>query len=499
MKNLRKTLALVLCIAMVACLMTTAFASEPTTPTAVITAPENNHTYAIYQIFTGDLANGKLSNVKWGANGTGTPGTAVDESTLADVAAITGTDAAMAAAIAEYADLSSNPVGTVTNKGTATVPTGYYLIKDLGVAKDDGSYYMPDGQGYSLYVVKIVKDVTISPKTGTTSSEKKVKDDEGANTDWNDSADYDIGDDVPFQLKATVASDFANYKNGYKLTFHDKESAGLTFNAGSVEVYVGENSTTPIDASNYTVVTEGLTDGCTFEVHFEDLTKVAGVSANTVIRVEYTSTLNEHAVIGEAGNPNTSHITYTNNPNDTQAGENGKTPDDTVIVFTYKVVVNKVDQNNNPLAGAKFTLYKKNAEGEYVALKELEAVAVKGEEGETVISYTASFEGLDAGEYKLSETVTPAGYNTVADIEFTITATHSTEAAAPKLLTLDGGDLFTGEVTTGTLTTEVENKAGTTLPETGGIGTTLFYVIGGILVAGAGILLITKRRMLNVQ
>lgn len=474
MKNMRKILALVLAMVMVMAMSVTAFAAEGD-PT--ITAPANNRSYAVYQIFTGDLANGKLSNVKWGANGTGTIGEAVSEETLTAVAAITGSDAEKAAAIAKYVKLDSTAFGTVTNGSSISVPTGYYLIKDNGP--------VADGEGYSLYVVEVVDSVTITPKTGTTTSEKKVKDDEGANTGWNDSADYDIGDAVPFQLKATVASDYDNYKNGYKLTFHDKESAGLTFNKESVKVYVDGNEIT----TGFTV-TAPAADGDTFDVAFANLKDIAAVHAGSVITVEYTSTLNENAKIGAEGNPNASHITYTNNPNDTQAGENGKTPDDTVIVFTYKVVVTKYADSvadTKKLTGAEFTLTK---DGKTIAV-------VKSDDGTQF-----TFKGLDAGTYTLTETVTPAGFNTIEPITIVITATHDVTNDEPKLLTLTvtPADSFTVEMTTdnkptGTINGNVINKSGSTLPETGGMGTTIFYVLGAVMVLGAGVLLITKRRM----
>ncbi|MEI3063899.1 MAG: isopeptide-forming domain-containing fimbrial protein [Oscillospiraceae bacterium] len=334
----------------------------------------STRTYDVYQIFTGDLHEGVLSNIKWGKNGTGTEGTAVDQTTLDALAAVNGkSDTEKLTEIQKYVKLDSEKFGTVSNGNSLTVPTGYYLIKDTGPVND--------GEADSLYVVQVVGPTTISPKVGTTTSDKKVKDtnDSAANstTDWQDSADYDIGDAVPFKLSATIAQDYTSYTHGYKLTFHDKEGAGLTFNASSVKVYVdGEEEIT----SGFTVVTEGLTGGCTFEVRFANLKDIASVEAGSIISVEYTSTLNDQAVIGSTGNKNTSHVTYTNNPNDKQAGENGETPDDVVIVFTYKTIVNKVTENPNydpkvegseeyiPLKGAGFTLYKKNASGIYEAV-----------------------------------------------------------------------------------------------------------------------------------
>ena len=489
MKHARKPASLLLALIMVFALATTAFAAENTT----ISAPEGStRTYDVYQIFTGDLHEGVLSNIKWGKNGTGTEGTAVDQTTLDALAAVNGkSNTEKLTEIQKYVKLDSEKFGTVSNGNPLTVPTGYYLIKDNGPVND--------GEAYSLYVVQVVGPTTISPKVGTTTSDKKVDDKNDSNTTedattWQDSADYDIGDAVPFKLSATIAQDYANYTHGYKLTFHDKEDAGLSFNKNSVKVYVDGTLIT----TGYEVVNEGLTDGCTFEVRFANLKDIASVHAGSVISVEYTSTLNNQAVIGSTGNKNTSHVTYTNNPNDEQAGENGKTPDDVVIVFTYQTIVNKVTKNPNydptvegseeyiPLKGAGFTLYKKNASGAYEAV----GSELKGED-----MTTFTWSGLDDGDYKLVETTTPSGYNTIPDIEFTITATHDVTSDNPTLISLSGGDKFTGKVSTGVVSANIENQSGAQLPSTGGIGTTIFYVLGSVLVLGAAVLLVTKKRM----
>lgn len=488
MRHARKLANLLLALIMVFALATTAFAAE----NATISAPTGStRTYDVYQIFTGDLHEGVLSNIKWGKNGTGTEETAVDQTTLDALAAVNSkSDTEKLTVIQTYVNFGSTAIGTVSDSNPLTVTTGYYLIKDNGP--------VGNGEDYSLYVVQVVGSTTISPKVGTTTSDKKVKDtnDSAANstTDWQDSADYDIGDAVPFKLSATIAQDYANYTHGYKLTFHDKEDAGLTFNKDSVKVYVDRTLIT----TGYEVVTEGLADDCTFEVRFANLKKITSVHAGSVISVEYTSTLNNQAVIGSTGNKNTSHVTYTNNPNDKQAGENGKTPDDVVIVFTYQTIVNKVTKNPNydpkvegseeyiPLKGAGFTLYKKNASGTYEAV----GSELKGKD-----MTTFTWSGLDDGDYKLVETTTPSGYNTIPDIEFTITATHEVSSDNPTLISLSGGDKFTGVISTGVVSANIENQSGAQLPSTGGIGTTIFYVLGSVLVIGAVVLLVTKKRM----
>lgn len=489
MKHAKKLASLLLALVMMFALTTTAFADETT---YTITAPENGHTYELYQIFTGDLYDGVLSNVKWGKNGTGTKGEAVSETILSELEATNGTDTEKLAVITKYVDLTSAPYNTVVGGTPLTgVPAGYYLIKDV-----DGALAGKD-DSYTTYIVEVVQNVNINPKSDVSEVVKKVKDTNdstGETSDWQDSADYDIGDSVPFQLTATLADNVSAYYS-YKVVFHDTLSAGLTYN-NDAKVTFGANDVT----SHFEINEENgvLTISC-------DNVKEFGATDSSVIIVEYTATLNENAVIGSAGNPNTVKLDYSNNPN-WKPGEGegpedspkGTTPEDTVIVFTFKTVVNKVTENPDydpdvegsekfiPLKGAGFTLYKKNASGVYEAV----GSELKGND-----MTTFTWSGLDDGDYKLVETTTPAGYNTIADIEFTITAEHQVLSDNPTLISLGGGDKFTGEVSTGAVSADIENKAGTTLPETGGIGTTIFYILGSVLLVGAAVLLITKKRM----
>ena len=471
-------LAFVMAFAMTLTMNITTFAAEKT---CKITAPTNDHTYEIYQIFTGDVSGTTLSNVKWGKNGTGTEGNAVDSDTLDAIKAVNGTEQAKADALKAYANLESNPLKEITNGGSVEAAEGYYLIKE----KDNSLAGKDDA--YTTYIIKVAGNVTIKPKSDKPSSEKKVKDTNdttGDTTEWQDSADYDIGDEVPFQLSGTVASNYDSYKV-YKFTFHDKESKGLTFNKDSVKVYVDEKEVT----TGYEVVTTP-SDGDTFDVVFSNLKNISAVKAGSKITVEYKSVLNDQAVLGSAGNPNVMHLEYSNNPNDDQGGETGKTPDDTVIVFTYKTVINKVDSSKQPLKDAEFTLKKKLQNEKYEEIQ-----VVKNEEG---TSFT--FKGLDDGEYLLEETKTPEGYNTIDPIKFTITATHEVLSDNPQLTQLNGekisGEIeFTKNLEEGSLTSDIINQKGSELPETGGTGTTTMYLVGGVLVAGALLLLITKRRM----
>ena len=489
MKHLRKIMALVLSLAMVLAMSITAFATEGTTTTTpgtfTITAPAGEHQYEIYQIFTGDLSNGTLSNIKWGANGTGTQGTAVDQGTLDALTALNTTettDTAKLATISTYVNLTS-PLVTIGGKDGETVnhtsyeaAAGYYLIKDKDTT-------VSGNDSYTKYLVKVVGDLTIEPKSAVPSFEKKIKDTNdttGETTGWQDSADYDIGDEIPYQLTATMG-DLSSYKT-YYVKFHDTMTH-LTFKEITT-VKVGE---TVLRENQYTANWDAASKKLTVAI---DNVKAYGAAKGTNVVVEYKATLDEDAVIGSAGNPNTAYLEYSNNPNNAGAGETGKTPEDKNIVFTYKTVVNKVDQDGKSLEGARFELFKE-VNGEWISKGTPEAKANVEDNKNNVFEWS----GLDDGKYKLVETVTPNEYNTIQPIEFTISAKHEAAADDPKLISLAGGDKFTGNVSNGTLTTAIENKLGSTLPETGGIGTTVFYVVGVILMLGAGVLLVTKKRM----
>jgi len=504
-KAMKKLMAALLAVAMVCAMAIPAFAdgSSSTSTAAVtkytITAPKNGHTYEIYQIFTGDydaLQPSMLTNIKWGKNGTGTAGDAVEQTVLDALSAVasSASDKAKLDVIENYVKLDTTPVAIVTNGSSVEVVGGYYLIKDK-----DGS--LSGSEPYTTYLVSVVGHVIINPKSNDVPEFKKklkdTNDSTGDVSDWQDSADYDIGDDIPFRLQGTVPEDYDSYKT-YYYAFHDVEEKGLTFDPSSVEVHLGDENGAIIPNTDYKVLTkkDGTTSDteCTFEIVFDDLKKVSGVTADSTITVTYKSQLNDSAVLGAQGNVNKAKLEYSNNP---RGNGTGTTPWDNVIVFTYKVVVNKVDQNRQPLEGAEFTLTKKLKDG-------TENVIPMKIDTSNKALFTLS--GLDDGVYTLTETVTPAHYNTISPITFTVNADHTiTWEADPRntVLTSLSGNTASGEITfthnetDGSLTTDVVNNIGTTLPGTGGIGTTIFYVIGGGLMVAAAILLITKKRMEN--
>lgn len=499
MNYLKKLLGYIVTMAMVFTLTGVgigAVHAENTTYTITLTGTATGHTYEAYQIFTGDLKtndNGEkvLSNVKWGT-GVTYSGT----KSAADVAKALGEKENIENKMT-IDQLIGNltlttPVKTVTSAKNSTVidklAAGYYLVKDKDTTQANTS------DAYTKFIVQVVGNSEVKVKSDVPTVEKKVKDKydtDGTTSEWQDSADYDIGDDVPYQITGSMPGNIGDYKS-YKYVFTDTMSKGLTFKEGSAKIMIGTTDLTKKFTEN---VTTNDTDGATVVTWTcnnlkADEIKTAGVelTPTTKVVVTYSAELNKDAVIGSAGNPNTVNLTYSNNPNDGGEGETGKTPDDKNKVFTYKAVVNKVDQDKKSLKGAGFTL-QKNVNGKYTDVKSFTA-------GEAT---TFEFTGLDDGDYKLIELTTPAGYNTIDPIEFTISATHQETSDDPQLLTLSGdvksGEAtFTADTTAGSLTTDVVNKPGSQLPETGGMGTTLLYVLGGVLVAlAAAYVIYTKK------
>ena len=515
MKHIKKLASLLLVLVMALSLAVTAFADEPTTYSITINNSTAGHTYEAYQIFTGDLAtneagNKVLSNIVWGSGVSEAGQTALGDAAAKAETLKTEADAkAFAKAVAPYLTTAAGSANTVTDGKyvISGLAAGYYLVKD-----QDGSL-TGDADAYTEYIIKVVSNTTATPKSSVPTVEKKVKDTNdstGVTSNWQDSADYDIGDSIPFQLKATLANNVSSYTT-YKVVFHDTLSKGLTYN-NDAKVYIDGTET-----NGFTVTATVNADGTTTLTVSCDDVKALGAGNSSVITVEYTAKLNENAVLGSAGNPNEVYLEYSNNPNKSENGNNetGETPKDVVIVFTYKTIINKVDSENKPLTGAAFKLEKliKGKDGAADTWTTVKEFTVD----ETTTSFT--FSGLDDGQYKLTETKTPAGYNTIDPIYFVIEATHDETADAPTLKTLnayltdangnkqtemkDGEsvniDLGTVDLTAGSITTTVVNKSGSELPSTGGIGTTIFYVLGGVLVLAAVVLLVTKKRMSGAE
>lgn len=395
------------------------------------------------------------------------------------------------------ADYTATVAEGATSATVSDIQAGYYMIIQTNAASDNA---------YSVAVVSTAyageNGLTVTLKRDVPKLTKKVKDvndSTGDKTDWQDSADYDVNDYVPFQLTGTMPKNIAAYTT-YAYTFHDTMSEGLTFvndKDHPVKVYAVNGETKTEIKTGYDVVTTGLANNETFNVKFADL-KLAEdakgtaitINENTKIVVEYYGQLNEQSKIGAEGNPNRAYLEYENNP-EAEGEGTGKTPEDKVIVFTYEVDINKVDKDSAALEGATFLLEKKNSNGEWVKVAELEAT-------QNGTSYTSKFQRVDDGTYRLTETKAPAGYTPIAPKEFTISAMHSVESDKPELTKFEITGLTDNKIgnTEGTASADIVNTKGSELPSTGGMGTTVLYAAGAaiVLAAAFGIAFAVRRR-----
>ena len=588
MKKARKLTAVLLSLVMLLALVVPASAAENYSIT--IHNDKTGHTYEAYQIFAGTVSSDEatagnvkgpmLGDITWGngVNGDALLAAlkAADEekygacTTAANVAEALGAEGATAADAAAFADIAAQHL-TATVAGTADapeggnyviegLPAGYYLVKD-SLQEDDNQ----TGQVLSDYIVQVLGNVTMDPKDSDIPTVlKKVYDEEFAQGDqtrtyglgYNDVADWDIGDNVPFKLIASVpdAAEIEAYDT-YTYTFHDTLDAGLTLlqkddqDQTTFEIYfVNDLTIDPrdqgfryLDADEYTPVVNGNS----FTITIDDLKTLQITTAEgdqhpatnyDYIVIFYDAVLNENAEIGLPGNENTAYLEFSNNPN----GEGtGRTEEDTVIVFTYELDGTKVDgETQAALQNAQFVLLNgaKSEAAVVVGGKVTEWIKFGTQADGTKLEIPTTYEGwtalaqkhngliltsdenglfniagLDDGTYYLREIQAPNGYNLLEnDVELVITATTANgqewdgdPATALEGLNMTFNVVDAEEVPTevegvlvgGTVGITVENNQGATLPETGGMGTTLFYIIGGLLVVGAGVLLVVRIRM----
>mgnify|MGYP004459696889 CR=1 FL=1 len=508
-KAMKKLMAALLAVAMVCAMAIPAWAaSEDIT----------NHSFSAFQIFKGDVDSNTLSNVAWGTGikkdellkklttdlSTYFPGITTT-STAAEVAAKmngwTETDAkttAFAKAVSEC--LADTATYTSTSSSIHFDDAGYYLIKDT-------TDITPSG--YTVANISLLKvtdansNVYVTSKVEKPTVTKQVEDnDDGVTTGDNDgfgsSADHAIGEVFRFKLTANVPSstnnsyDFYKY---YKVVFSDTMIKGLTFDEiESVTIESGSDNKSLIEGTDYTKSTHPTTNS--FELTIADVKKlVTNLNNGATITVLYKAHLNEEAIVttatGSTGNWNKVSLQYSNNPN--VADSFDTTPYEEVYVFTYQLNNTKRQdsETGDVLEGAGFRLYsaatcndaeeiklKKNTDGTYSRYFGADA----GDEMFSDDKGQFNVKGLDAGTYYLKETSTPTGFNTCPVTTVTIKANHTKNHV---------------DLTDSTMSTTIVNNHGTTLPGTGGIGTTIFYVVGGGLMVAAGVLLITKKRMEN--
>lgn len=474
---------------------------------------------------------------------------------IADIAGKWSDDDINSQAFAKLAILNKNGSGTTGNFSSAdkkvtfgdastSLNDGYYVVT-CTVSNNDATTHTAQSLGMLSVLGGSASGLSIgtgTAKVGLPEVMKKVYENEKESetaasiagyteTDkkWNDVADYCIGDAVPFKLYGTMPQDIGNYSHYY---YKFTDTLGTQFDMPTeLTIKVGDDTTlTATENSGAWTVTGDNGKNCRvssngneISISFEDIKAYPGVISDTVVTVEYNAKLNNNAEIGLPGQENKVDLTYSNNPNssykpdttdenedtpDTPGtpGENtGKTPEDKVIVFTYEADFTKIDGVTKAhLEGVEFKL--KNANGEYVTLDENGKVTGWDTAGTTIKSNASGqfkIIGLDDGDYTLEETKPLPDYNPIADTTLIINAGtvngQTWDGTPNKALTSFkykiGNSEMEGTPADGIASGTIENKKGSSLPSTGGIGTTLFYVCGGAMVAVSGIFLITKKRM----
>ena len=502
---MKKFLSILLATMMVLAMVGTAFADF------TITAPDSTveHTYYVYQIFTGtmsdDATNKALGDLKWGTDAKLPSGVDVGDNVTDDQLATlkalesTASDATKLAVMLNYVNLDSTTYGTVTSGSTLTVEPGYYLITDSDAESDNP--LTDKDEAATTHLVKVCANITIQPKTAKPSVDKKVQDENDdaeltAVNGWGETADHEINESFQFKLIATLPADedFEAYKE-YKVVFTDTMSSGVTFE--SIESVTVDSAVVAVADYSHTA-TAGQAGG-SWTLTIDDIKKYdTDLTDGAVVEVVYNAHLNENAEVttaaGGTTNSNKVELQFSNNP---YTEGLGKTGPDYVWVYTFQINNTKYKEattDGNQLAGAGFTLY--DAAGTTISLIDkgnglyvvADQDATENIVTEMVTGDTGVFniKGLDAGTYTIEETTVPAGYNKCDNVVIEIEAVHAenTEGTAP--------------TTTLTMTPAQSinyiNKQGASLPETGGIGTTLFYLFGGIMAAGSALILIVRRR-----
>lgn len=462
MNKMKKLASLLLALVMVFAMSATAFAEStegPATGTITITPPAGvnanaTNTYKIYKVFdaVGDgstsisykLVSGKNTapagfTVDTAGNVTYS-GTGTDGLTDADIAAI--------AAYVTEADL----VDTVSATGAAAVTSK---------ALPNGYYYITTSTGTVVTIDSTNPNAVVRDKNTVPTLEKKITAANSVDADGK-KALAQVGTDVEFSATITVGKGAKNY------VFFDRMEEELSFKGvDSVVVKVGD---VVVKNTNYIVAAGGDTDDFTFKVKFND-EYIKTLAVGTEITVVYSATITSDALQTDPAK-NTAWLEYGDE------NSNYKTPVSETVTYNAKFTVTKKDGNEQPLAGAGFVI--KNADGKYYKITNGVVTWVDNIEDATEHfsdenGNVQAFTGLANGTYTLVEKTVPAGYNKAADFDFTV-AEH---------------DYSTGNLEKATT---VVNNAGTELPSTGGMGTTMLYVVGGLLVAGAVVVMISRKK-----
>lgn len=534
MSKLKKFASMILALVLALGLTTTAFAADTVTVSNL-----SEHTFTAYQIFSGTQSTDTgtaLGDADWGSGINSSTFLTALQASEVEVSTSTGTvklgslftGCTTAKNVADVLDTYENNSdvanafaalavdyvkgdGTSIATGDSTLAAGYYLIVDTTSSLDDGDAY-----NAALLQVTGGGTITIAKKTDAPTVDKSVND-----------ADTYIGGTVTFTLTGSVPT--MTYYDVYKYVFHDTLSPSLKF-TGTLKVY-GVNSAkerTDITSSFTITGTDSYdeTNGTTITVSINDLKSLSNIDSYVSIVVEYDAVLQSSAAVGQTdANKNTVYLEYSNNPDNSGSGTDattGKTPTDVVYVFTYELDGTKVDADSYDSTSSSYTTTLEDAEFNLTKTESSTTYYVQLDDDYKVTGWTTteaeattiksgsdgSFKviGLDAGTYSLKETKAPAGYNLLEDpisivITATLTSSESGTASDDKdtisalTIKVDDAAAVSGTTSSGIVTITVENNAGATLPTTGGIGTTIFYIVGSVLVLGAVVLLITRKRM----
>lgn len=481
MRNARKLFSLLLAAAMLFALSVPAFAAQEGTLTGGSITIDNavvGQTYNAYQILYLESYNPTSGAYAYKANSAWETWLKTQTTYVSfdDQGYVTWVEGADAAAFAKAAQVEA---AKMTADATQTATTTEVKFENLKLG-----YYLVDSTLGTLCSLDTTNpSVTIKEKNPEPTIEKQVQED--SDKTWDDKNTAQVGDTVNF--KTTVHAK----KGAQGYVIHDQMSDGLTLNRESITVKVG--TTTLTKDTDYTVAFdvehkngEIVESVCDFEITFAQ-TYLDTITADTDIVVEYTAVLNEDAVIYNEANPNKTKLDYGENSGTSTEWDETKT-------YTFKFDIIKTTADKKVLSGAKFKLYDAKTEGNKIALvKESDGVyRVATAEEQNAEGFTSAVieagkvtvKGLDADTYWLEEIEAPAGYNKLSErVEVKIEDENLTT-------TMEGDTWVEGNGGV-----QITNNTGTELPNTGGMGTTLFYVLGGVLVAAAAVLLITRKRM----
>lgn len=491
---MKKIVAILLTLVLALSLTTVVFAektitngTENTTGTITINGVSSENTYAIYKILHLESYN-TTSKVYSYKVADGWEGFFATEEALKYVAIangyvtwIAGEDDATVAAFAKAALAYAQTSDPVINPTKSSANDGQFVITDNS-GKFSGlslGYYLVDSTVGALCGLTTTNpNASINAKNGAPTLDKQVQEDSTGN--WGDKNSADMGQTVNFRTTITVHAGAQNY------VLHDRFASGISFEGISDIRHVVPGSTgeegTQVSSEYYTVVA-APTDDCTFEIRFTQAF-CDHLQTNDKVIVTYTGALNSGAAIGTAGNKNETWLTY---------GEGKTTAVDFTTTTTYGVDIIKTDSQNTLIDGAEFRIYDAEINGnEIPVVKVNDGVYRLADAGETGVNIVATdgevrVIGLDNGTYYLEEKVNPHGYNKLTARQKFIISDKNLDA------------IFNDDVFSVGSGVHVVNKAGTMLPETGGLGTLLFTVLGGGTALGTGVVLVTKKRMSKIE